>query len=624
METHLSVIFVLDVAGYSRQMNTDEMGTHEAFMRLRKNSIEPRTAEHNGHIVKFTGDGVISYFSSTVDATQCAIDIQSDAMADNFRGAQSQRLQLRIGIHMGEVIFEEDKDIYGDDVNIATRLEQIAWPGCIFLSKVVRDQVIKKTNIELIRVGKESVKNIADPVEVYAIDVTGEETKKRARLGKRHAFSTSTAAIVVVGLIVASTYYMSSERVDPPAVADVEEAAKPTVAILPFRTSSENGDNVHLADGITEDIIANLSKVSAVNVISKNSSSKLAFTETAHQFVLEELGARYVLAGGVQQQNSDDHILVDAKLVDAKSGDNLWAEQYDIALSGVFELPHTMVDKVVELLAVRVSEAEQSRILEKDTSSISAYTGFNKAWKLYQKNTPQDLAVALLELQKVIEIDPKYAKAYAAIGHVYLKSWLWGWESYAGTDFYSAPELAKEYLDKSVSVKPSAVAHQLSANIALYDRRFDEARGEATQAVNLEPSDTNGLLTLAEILIYMGLQNDALPLVEKVARLDPLNPAYASFLMGLIHFGQEEYAIAAQYLEAALEYNPKDFAPAAPLAAAYAILDDQENMQRAFKRYLDGWPGANIRYFRLYWPYQHQIDENRLLDGLRLAGMPEG
>ena len=622
MHSQLAAILVLDVAGYSRQMNVDELGTHEAVMQLRKRVIEPRIAEHQGEVIKFTGDGVMACFSSAIDATRCAIDVQRDAIDTTLIGEDGHKLVLRIGIHLGEVIVEEDKEIYGDDVNIAVRLEEIAEPGQIYVSKPVHDQVVKKTSIKFARVGSERVKNISDPIEVYTIPVgdpvsppgAGSKTNRNIYIG---------LVAVVVLFVAANLFYYFKNQSTQLERFDTSDALKPTFAVLPFRDLSANESSTQFADGITEDIIADLAKVSAIDVISRNSSAMIKSAGTFPQNMYEELGARYVLAGEVEKQNDSDRLLINTELTDTVSGKSLWAESYDIAVNGIFELQNSMVGSIVDVLSIGVSADEKSRIDEKDTTSISAYSGYNKAWKHVQKNTPQDLAIALLELSKVIEIDPNYAKAYAAIGHIYFNSWLWGWESYVNTDFRSAPGLAKRYLKKSLELKPSAVAHQLSANIALYDRNFDEAMTHARTANSLEPSDIYGLLTMAELLIYMGMPQDALPYVEKVAQLDPLNPAYVSFLMGLIHFGEEEYLEATQLFETALEQNPDDFAPAAPLTSAYAKLDDETNMNRALERYREGWPRANIKVFQIFWPYQHQVDEDRLLNGLRKAGMPE-
>jgi len=622
MRSHLAAIFVLDVAGYSRHMHVDELGTYEAVMQLRKLIIEPRITEHNGEIVKFTGDGVIACFSSAIDATRCGIDVQKDAVDTAVLGEQGLKLELRIGIHLGEVIVEEDKDIYGDDVNIAARLEEIAEPGHVFVSKPVYDQVVKKTSIQFARVGAERVKNISDPIEVYSINVTGDLLPSISKTRTRRKLYIALAAVVVLFAAGNFAYYLIGKPTNTVQLGD-GETKNPTFAVLPFKDLSADEGSIYFADGITEDIITDLSKVSAINVISRNSISQVKAASTFPQNMYDELGARYVLAGEIERQEESDRIMVKAKLTDTTSGKSIWAERYDIALNGIFELPNALIDNILDVLSINISADEKSRIGEKETSSISAYSGFNKAWKHVQKNTPQDLAIALLELTKVIEIDPNYAKAYAAIGHIYFNSWLWGWESYVNTNFRSAPGLAKSNLKKSLELKSSAIAHQLSANIALYDRRFDEAMAHAQQANMLEPSDIYGLLTMAELLIYTGMPNDALPYVEKVAQLDPLNPAYVSFLLGLIQFGEEKYVAATQFFEKALEQNPEDFAPAAPLTAAYAKLGDKTNMKRALQRYLEDWPRANIKVFQIYWPFQHKVDEDRLLNGLREAGMPE-
>ena len=622
MHSQLAAILVLDVAGYSRQMNVDELGTHEAVMQLRKHVIEPRITEHQGEIIKFTGDGVMACFSSAIDATRCAIDVQRDTTDNTLIGEDDHKLTLRIGIHLGEVIVEEDKEIYGDDVNIAVRLEQIAEPGQIYVSKPVHDQVVKKTSIKFARVGPERVKNISDPIEVYAIQV-GDRMSPSAPKSKTNRNIYIALSAVVALFVVANLFYYFKNKSTTAERFDTGSVLKPTFAVLPFRDLSANESSTQFADGITEDIIADLAKVSAIDVISRNSTAQIKSAGTFPQNMYEELGARYVLAGQIEKTNDSDRLLINTELTDTVSGKSLWAESYDIAVNGIFELQNSMVGSIVDVLSIGVSADEQARIEDKDTTSISAYSGYNKAWKHVQKNTPQDLAIALLELSKVIEIDPNYAKAYAAIGHIYFNSWLWGWESYVNTDFRSAPGLAKRYLSKSLELKPSAVAHQLSANIALYDRNFDEAMTHARTANLLEPSDIYGLLTMAELLIYMGMPQDALPYVEKVAQLDPLNPAYVSFLMGLIHFGEEKYVEAARLFETALEQNPEDFAPAAPLTSAYAKLDDETNMSRALERYREGWPRANIKVFQIFWPYQHKVDEDRLLNGLRKAGMPE-
>lgn len=625
MERVLTAIMVLDLAGYSHLMSVDEFSTHAAFRDVRAQILESRITEHSGIVVKLTGDGLLARFHSVVNAAKCAVDIQRDMMDRNGQLPPAKHLLFRIGINVGEAFIETD-DVYGDSVNVAARLEQLAEPGGVYLSEAAFQYLKTRTAFRFEHIGRKHLKNIGQPVSVYRVVIapTGSGGAAGAIPSKKKTASLLLAAMLCVAILAVGSHFLRP-ALEAPGFGSGGPAlpGKPIIAVLPFDDMSEQADNTFFADGVTEDIITDLSKLSGTQVISRNSTFTYKGMAVRPQSVHRDLGARYIVEGSIRRNRDGRSIRINAQLIDAVNGVHIWAERYDASLADLFVVQDKVTSAIVKSLAIQVSDAEQRRLALQDTESIAAYEAFQKGWQHFQKNTPEDLATALAQFQLATKLDPSYGRAYAATGHAYLKSWAWGWEASVGETYLTAPKRAREFLDLAMKTQPSAIAHQLAAEIATYERDFEAALTEAEQAVSMAPSEINGLIGMAEALIFSGRPADALRYVRTARLLDPLNPAYADYVLGLIYFGEDKFKESIPFFERALSANPDDFAPAAPLTAAQAHLGNELAMQHALGTYLKGWPEASIQEFREYWPYRDPADEARLLDGLRKAGMPE-
>ena len=631
MKRALAAIMAVDVVGYTRLMAENEMGTHAMLKDVRVNVLDSRISDHSGEIVKLTGDGLLARFESVIDATRCAVDIQRDMLDRNAQLPENRRLMFRIGVNIGETIIEKE-DIYGNGVNIAARIEQLAEPGGVLVTEAAFNHLSNKTAFRFEHIGKKRLKNVADPVTIYNVVIVSQDTtrptpskwRSRNKMAAFSAAGVACAAFLGIGLYFMQTAGNDLTTASGPDPSGTLPPEKPTIAVLPFDDMSEQANSTSFADGMTEDLITDLSKLSGILVISRNSTFTYKGQVVKPQDVHRDLGARYIVEGSIRRGQEGQDMRINAQLIDATSGVHVWAERYDAKMTDIFSVQDKLTAEIVESLAVQLSDAERKRLAFNDTEDIAAYEAFQKGWQHFQSNTPEDLAAGLAQFQRATELDPAYGRAYAAIGHTYWKSWVWGWEASIGETYLTAPKRAEEFLAKAKETRPTANAHQLAAELAIYDRRYAEAISEAEQAINMDPNETNGLIIMAEVLIYAGRPGDALQHVKTAILLDPLNPAYANFILGLIHFGQGQLEESIPLFESALEANPDDFAPAAPLAAAHAHLGNDAPMKAALEIYLEGWPDANIQEFRDYWPYRAPEDEARLLDGLRKAGMPEG
>ena len=630
MKRALAAIMAVDVVGYTRLMAEDEMGTHAMLKDVRANVLESRISDHSGEIVKLTGDGLLARFESVIDATRCAVDVQRDMLDRNAQIPHNRRLMFRIGINIGETIIEKE-DIYGNGVNIAARIEQLAEPGGVLVTEAAFKHVTNKTAFRFEHIGKKRLKNVADPVTIYNVAIVSPDSARPRPpnwLPGRRTAALSAAAVACAAFLGIGLYFVQTAGTGGLMPASGPEGAvppeKPTIAVLPFDDMSEQVNGTSFADGITEDLITDLSKLSGILVISRNSTFTYKGRAVKPQEVHRDLGAQYIVEGSIRRGREGEQVRINAQLIDATSGVHVWADRYDAKMTDIFSVQDKLTSEIVDSLAVQLSDAERRRLALSDTESIAAYEAFQTGWQQYQNNTPEDLAAALAQFRRATDLDPNYGRAYAAIGHAYWKSWAWGWETSIGETYLTAPKRAEEFLNKAMETQPTAIAHQLAAEMATYDRDYETAIREAEMALQLDPNETNGLIVMAEALIFAGRPGDAVQYVKTAILLDPLNPAYANFVLGLIHFGQDRLEDAIPLFESALEANPDDFAPAAPLAAAHARLGNDAAMTDALEIYLEGWPDANIQEFRDYWPYRDPQDEARILDGLRKAGMPEG
>src|SRR5262245_51737431 len=365
MERRLAAIFAADVAGYSRLIGADEEGTLERLMAHRRELIDPKIAEHQGRIVKTTGDGVLVEFASPVKAVRCAIEVQHGMVDRNADIPAGQRIEFRIGINLGDVIVE-DGDIYGDGVNVAARLENIAEPGAVYVSRAVRDFILDKPEIVVEDLGDRPLKNIAKPVHVFRIGLPDR----------------------LVG----------AARTEPPPAPH-----KPSIAVLPFANMSSDAEQEYFSDGMTEDLITDLSKVSGLFVIARNSCFAYKNRSVKVQEIGRDLGVRFVLEGSIRK--AGNRVRITAQLIDAESGGHLWAERFDRDLTDIFSTQDEVVQKIVGSLAVTLTHGEERRLSRRGTRNVAAYEAWLRAREVLARGTRESVAEAKAMHRRAIEFD---------------------------------------------------------------------------------------------------------------------------------------------------------------------------------------------------------------------------
>jgi len=398
---------------------------------------------------------------------------------------------------------------------------------------------------------------------------------------------------------------------------------KPSIAVLPFVNMSADPKQEYFVDGMTEDLITDLSQISGLFVIARNSTFAYKGKTIKTRQVAEELGVRYVLEGSVRK--ADKQVRINAQLIDATTGGHLWAKRYDGQLDDVFGLQNNITQKIVAALAVKLSAGEQEKVTRKETDNIEAYDAFLKGWEHYRRWTPEDFRKAIPYFERAIELDPNYGRAYAAVASVYMEGYLraWDWSHVLGLSAEAMPSLAGEYL-QTAKKDPTPLSHQVASKwfrILLYP---EEAVAEAERAIALDPNDAGGYMAMADALIYSGKPEEAVDFVKKAMRLDPHNLANYLYTLGLAHFGMEQFQEAASFFERAFKLNPKmGLVQRGYLAASYGYLGQEEKASTELDKHqikeVRELYDLYVKYEGAY--YKNPKDRARLLDGLRNVGL---
>lgn len=633
MERRLAAILAADMVGYSRLMAADESGTIARQNALRKELIDPKVAEYGGHLVKATGDGVLVEFPSVVDALRCAVTVQL-VMADREAAEPEEtRIAYRIGINLGDIIIERD-DIYGDGVNVAARLEALADPGGVCVSRTVVDHVKGKVASGFEDKGEQAVKNIPEPVHVFRVlmrpEAAGESVVKAN--GKAWWRRTVAAAAVILAIAVFGVVVWQPWRpeVEP---ASVENMAlplpdKPSIAVLPFDNLSADLEQAYFADGMTDDLITGLSKISGLFVISRNSTFTYKDSHVRVRQVAEELGVRYVLEGSVRR--AGDQVRINAQLIDALSGFHLWAEKYDGPLTDIFALQDDVVGQIVAALEVNLTTAESALKGQAETQIPQAYDALLQGWEHYRRQTPEDYAKAISLFERAIELDPSYSRAYAGLAGVYWTVHDLEWGVHLGIE-YQTLDKAKHYLAKALE-KPTSDAYRVSADMLAGQGRNDEALAEIERAVALAPNDARNHNIRAWVLTALGQAEAAEEEARLAGRLDPGNPSNLRAL-GQALFFQRRYSEAVEALERAASLQPDYESTYDLLAAAYGHLGRLPEAKAAVETYNEivakssGVP-LTLQSVEMFWGegwYDFDMTFIRqIIEGLRKAGVPEG
>ena len=420
----LTAILSADVEGYSRLMGEDEEATVRTLTAYRE-VLTTLIQQHNGKVLDSPGDNLLAEFASVVDAVQCAVAVQKEIKTRNVGLPDNRRMQFRIGINLGDVIQEKER-IYGDGVNIAARLEGLSDPGGICISKTAFDHIESKLPYGYEFLGDQTVKNIAKPVGAYRVmleprvTVAREpEKEKPVRVRRIPILIVAMVALVITISFVAWHFYIRRPSVEP---ASVEKMAyplpkKPSIAVLPFNNLSREPEQEYFCDGMTEDLITDLSKISGIFVIARNSTFAYKEKPAKIRQVAEELGVRYVLEGSVRK--ADKQIRINAQLIDAVTGHHLWADRYDGNLDNVFALQDKITQKIIGALAVKLTANEKKQISFRGTDNIDAYDALLQGWDYYLRSTPDAFRQAIPFFEKAVELDPNYGVAYAALALTY-------------------------------------------------------------------------------------------------------------------------------------------------------------------------------------------------------------
>lgn len=613
----LSAILAADVVGYSRLMGQDEAATLRTLKTCETEIIEPTVKEHNGRIFKRMGDGFLIEFSSAVDSVECALDWQSKIKD------RKHPLQFRIGINLSDVITEDD-DMYGNGVNIAARIENLAEPGEIYISQEVYNQVENKINIGFEDLGNQVLKNIEKPVHVFKILPDSKSPgKRKARLSPKSRQKLWIAAALIFVLMVGiGGYYYSIPKIDfEPASADrmtYPLPEKPSIAVLPFENLSEDVDQEYFADGITQDIITDLSKISGLFVVASGSTFGYKGKEFKVNEIAENLGVRHILKGSVRR--SGDRMRINIQLIDALKGIFLWAERYDRPNEDIFYVQDDVTQRVVSELAVTLKTSEQEQLFRKHTESLEAYETFLRARRVLDA-TMADTMEAKKLFERVIELDPDFAGGYAGLSLIYSRLVRHGFSSSPDEDMKRSSELAQ----KATTVDNTfGWSHLALASAYINELKHDEAIAAMEDAVRIQPGSADAHLFKGFYLHWAGYGDEAIDSVKTAIRLNPESMGPTSFILGMSYYTAGRYEDAIAVISPKYDYVArKGHLILCFLAASYAAINQEEKAREVMKVFLQHHPDFTLSTYPHIRLYKRATDRERYTEFLRKAGMPE-
>jgi len=573
----LAAILAADVAGYSRLMGVDEEGTLERLKALRREVVDPKIAEHYGRIVKTTGDGVLVEFASVVDAVRCAVAVQQAMLERNTEVVADNRIELRIGINLGDVIVEGD-DLYGDGVNIAARIEALAEPGGVFVSNTVHDHVRDRLPLAFEDLGEQQVKNIARPVRVYRVRDVG---------GAANSPSAFQPALPLPD--------------------------KPSIAVLPFQNISGDPEQEYFADGMVEEIITALSRIRWLFVIARNSSFTYKGKAVDVKQVGRELGVRYVLEGSVRK--GGNRVRITAQLIEAETGAHLWADRFDGSLEDVFELQDQVAISVAGVIEPALQAAEVRRSSVRPTSDLTAYDLYLRALANFPWFGKEQMAGATELFEQAVAIDPDFAPAlaWAAVCHTRFR--LDGYAEDRETSRRKAKSLADRALARAGG-DPGVLA-----NVAITlgddeDAEITSAIALIDQSLALNPSSARAWFISGLLRVLAGQCDEAIKHVETCLRLSPRDPVGVPlYIMGSAYFFSRRFAEAAEKLALSVRAYAGWHLPYRTLAACYAHMGRLDDARAVIDQLRAVGPVTATEINR----YRLAEDRELLLSGLRLA-----
>ena len=584
VQRRLVAILAADVVGYSRLIEADEEGTRARLRSLHAELIDPRIAADGGRIVKTMGDGILVEFPSAVDAVRNAIEFQGAIRRRNADVPQETRIEFRVGINVGDVIVEGD-DIHGDGVNVASRLEGLCGPGEVYVSGTVYDQVAGRLAASYEDLGEQTVKNIAKPVRVY-----------HARVELKEDLPPEPQAVAT-----------------PLPLPD-----KPSIAVLPFANMSGDPEQEYFADGISEDIITSLSKLSQLMVIARNSSFTYKGRAVRVQQVGKELGVVYVIEGSVRK--AANRVRITAQLIDCATGGHLWAERYDRDLTDIFAVQDEVTAEIVAALAVALTADEQQRLVSKGTDNLEAYDCLLRAREQWWRLTREGTANAEAMLKRAIDLDPGFSTPYAWLSYVRAQEHINGWRDESEQPIEQSCRLAK----KAVALdEADPDAHNALGCAYLWLRRHDLAIAEYERTITLDPNNARAHVEIGWVLHYTGRSADAVEPIHWGMRLDPQYPDAYLHILAQVYFRLGRFDEAIGLLKRRIIRKPDTDISRVLLAASYGHLGHADDAKAQWTDALAANPDFSLEQRRRVLPYKDPADFQHVVDGLSKAGLPE-
>ena len=582
VQRKLAAIFAADVAGYSRLMGIDEEGTLAALTAHRGQLFEPSIAEYHGRIFKTTGDGLLAEFPSVIEAVRCAIAIQDGMRNRNVDAPEDRRIAFRIGVNLGDVIVQGD-DIYGDGVNVAARLEGLAEAGGICVSESVYQQVRTRLKLAFEDLGPTQVKNIAEPVRPFRVILGG--------------------------------------GADAPAPSEARKAPllpnKPSIAVLPFANLSSDREQEYFSDGISEDVITDLSKISGLFVIARTSTFSYKGRSVNIPEVGRELGVRYVLEGSVRKAGS--RVRVTAQLIDAATGGHIWAERYDRDLDDIFAVQDDVTRQIVAALALHLQPGEGERVFDRGTANFAAYDLFLRGRELIWLHSRLEGRTGQELLRRAIDLDPGFGKAHAFLAFARAPEFINRWVA----DPLAALRDGRSLAEKAIALAPhDPECHWALSVILLWQAEHETALEEVRTCLALEPSSALGYVELGVVLTYAGRPAEAVEAFNTTLRLDPNYPDLYLHFLAHAQFNLGNFEEAEALLRQRIARSPNSDASRVLLASTYGHLGRHDEARAVWQEALRINPDYSFAHRRSVLPFKNPADLDRLAEGLHSAGLP--
>ena len=586
LERRLAAVLAADVVGYSRLMGADEEGTLGRLKAVRKALVEPAIASHRGRIVKTTGDGMLVEFGSVVDALRSAVEVQRSVAEQNAAVSQDQRIEFRIGIHVGDIIFDEN-DIFGDGVNVAARVENECEPGGVCLSGSAFEYVKDKVSFEFNDLGERGLKNIDRPVRLYSVRLAAGSSPARA-----NSPSGTTKCL---------------------ALPD-----RPSIAVLPFDNMSSDPEQGFFADGITEDVITNLSYISALFVIARNSSFAYKGKARDLRQIGQDLGVRYLLEGSVRR--SGDRIRITAQLIDAITGHHLWADKYDRALVDVFDVQDELTREIVSALRVILTEGEEGRVWQRSTNSVEAWSDAVRGVDHIWRGTATDMQTARKFLTSATERDPNYAKALIMLALTHYFDIRFAYTN----DIDKAQRQFADLTKRALALDPSEpYTAAMLGLVYVFDEQFDAAIDQVNRALSISPNDAFLWLVAARVFINAERPADGERAIRSAMRLNPFYPVNYLAVLGdaLVHQGKMNEALGP--LSELVRRNPNYISAHLHLAALRSDRGEMDEAQREIGEVLRINPLYRLSMAKNFYLSADADRKAAFVNALHRAGLPE-